>query len=606
MANDITEISRILSNRAQDVAEYLLPGGRKDGSEWRAGSIRGDKGDSLGVHLYGNKAGVWSDFATGEKGDLLELWRLARNVSLGQALDEARSWLGIQRPIPANKTTTTWVKPKKPKCSSPSGAVLDYLREERNISADALRIYRIAERGNDIIFPFLNPEGELVNYKIRPARKLTKEDPKAKPEIAGMEQILFGWQAIDPNARSVIICEGEIDALSWCTYGWGALSVPFGAQNLNWIENDFERLERFEKIYVSTDMDKPGEKCAKGIIDRLGAHRCVRVRLLRKDANECLVDGVTRDEMEAALAQSVTFDPEGLRRPTDYADHVVKLFWPPEEKPQGYTLPFKKIGAQLLFRPGEVTLWSGASGAGKSLILSHCIVDWIDQGSRVCLSSLEMKPEQSLKRMVRQTIALEKPTEKAIHECIRYLDRGLVLYDRLGKSGVDGLLDVFDFARSKYGCDQFVIDSLMRLGIQSDDYTGQEQALFKIVTWAINRSVHVHLVAHARKGEASRAGPAEGDDIKGAMEISANAANIVTVWRHKKLEEQIRNAKEDEKADLEQKPTVLLNVAKQRNGDFEGKIGLWFDLKSYQYQSSWDRSDWQRSYLKRVNTTEAL
>jgi twinkle protein len=29
---------------------------------------------------------------------------------------------------------------------------------------------------------------------------------------------------------------------------------------------------------------------------------------------------------------------------------------------------------------------------------------------------------------------------------------------------------------------------------------------------------------------------------------------------------------------------VVLNVAKQRNGDFEGKIGLWFDQKTYRYR----------------------
>ncbi len=42
---------------------------------------------------------------------------------------------------------------------------------------------------------------------------------------------------------------------------------------------------------------------------------------------------------------------------------------------------------------------------------------------------------------------------------------------------------------------------------------------------------------------------------------------------------------------------MLLNVAKQRNGDFEGKIGLWFDMPTYRYQSSYDRSQWPRQYI---------
>ena len=39
---------------------------------------------------------------------------------------------------------------------------------------------------------------------------------------------------------------------------------------------------------------------------------------------------------------------------------------------------------------------------------------------------------------------------------------------------------------------------------------------------------------------------------------------------------------------LADKPPVILNVAKQRNGDWEGRIGLWFNRETYQYRSSQD------------------
>ena len=72
-----------------------------------------------------------------------------------------------------------------------------------------------------------------------------------------------------------------------CPFGGGK-----GAKQ-QWIENEFERLERFEKIYLALDMDKEGELAATEIAGRLGRHRCVRVKLPRKDANDCLVSGVT-------------------------------------------------------------------------------------------------------------------------------------------------------------------------------------------------------------------------------------------------------------------------------------------------------------------------
>ena len=67
------EIVALLAERAEHLCRDLLPGGRKEGPEWRCGSVQGEAGKSLGVHLGGAKAGIWSDFATGESGDLLDL-----------------------------------------------------------------------------------------------------------------------------------------------------------------------------------------------------------------------------------------------------------------------------------------------------------------------------------------------------------------------------------------------------------------------------------------------------------------------------------------------------------------------------------------------------
>lgn len=84
-----------LKGRIYELCETLLPGGRRDGHEWRAGSIAGEKGKSLGVHLTGSKAGVWSDFAAGEGGDALDL--VATCLFGGdkkQAIAWAKDWLG--------------------------------------------------------------------------------------------------------------------------------------------------------------------------------------------------------------------------------------------------------------------------------------------------------------------------------------------------------------------------------------------------------------------------------------------------------------------------------------------------------------------------------
>ncbi len=592
MATDILTIKRMLADRAQAVAEMLLPSGRRDGAEWRAGSVSGEPGKSLGVHLLGAKAGVWQDFQSGEGGDLIDLWRSVKGGSIGGVLSEARDWLGISRPSPLRDPRPNYTRPPKPPCCVPAAKVRDYLTEQRKIPGYVLDRYKIGEAGDLIVFPFLLPDGTLALAKTRQA----VDGAAPKPTSANCEPVLFGWQAIPDDAREIIITEGEIDALSWAAYGQRAMSVPFGGGKggkQNWIENEFDRLERFERIYISTDMDLPGEEAATEIASRLGRHRCYRVKLPRKDANACLMEGVGSVEMDLAITGASSLDPEGLRLASSFLDEVNRLFWPTEQDRPGYSTPISKLDGKLHFRPAELTLWSGAAGAGKSQILSYCVPHWISEGSRVCLSSLEMRAAQTLRRMVKQTGAVDRPSEAFIFDILAYLDRGLLIYDRIGKSGIEGILEVFDYARAKYGCDQFVIDSLMRLGVAGDDYTGQEKIMFRLVDWTISSNVHVHLVAHSRKGERGHGVPAT-EDIKGAMEIGANAFNIVTVWRNREREEAARASNVEP---IDDEPSVILNVAKQRNGDFEGRIGLWFDQETYRYRSTADRALWARSYV---------
>ncbi|VEJ41860.1 DNA primase (bacterial type) [Bartonella elizabethae] len=418
-------------------------------------------------------------------------------------------------------------------------------------------------------------------------------DPTLFPTLSSTNRTLSSTN------RTIVITEGEIDALSLAAYGYPAVSVPFGGGKggkHNWIENEFDHLEAFETIFLATDMDQPGEEAAHEIANRLGRHRCYRVRLPRKDANECLTAGIDAATIKAAFTSAKSFAPEGLRRASDYKDQVIGLFWPEPEKHLGYTVPYPKLKDKLHFRPAELTLWSGASGAGKSQLLSDCIPHWIAQNSRLCLASLEMKGEQSLRRLTKQTGGLEKPTKETIERILHFLDDGLILYEHVGKSSVDTLLDVFDYCRARYGCDQFIIDSLMRLGIASDDYAGQEQAVYKMVDWAVLNTVHIHLVAHARKGGLDKDIPGT-EDIKGASEIGANAFNIITIWRNRSLEDKIFAASlAAEKADLVKRPGVIMNIAKQRSGDFEGKVGLWFDPQTYRYRCSFEQS-FPRRYL---------
>ena len=92
-----TAVAAALGARAEDVCRRYLPHGRKHGRYWTAGDIRGARGRSLFVRLAPpGVPGKWTDAATGEHGDLLDLIRIASGAgSLRAALAEARAFLSL-------------------------------------------------------------------------------------------------------------------------------------------------------------------------------------------------------------------------------------------------------------------------------------------------------------------------------------------------------------------------------------------------------------------------------------------------------------------------------------------------------------------------------
>src|SRR5438270_2341672 len=89
------DIALMLAGRIDQLVRDLLPAGHREGHEWRCGSIAGEPGNSLGVHLTGSKAGVWSDFSAGQKGDALDLVAFVHGFSIGEAINWSRNWLGL-------------------------------------------------------------------------------------------------------------------------------------------------------------------------------------------------------------------------------------------------------------------------------------------------------------------------------------------------------------------------------------------------------------------------------------------------------------------------------------------------------------------------------
>ena len=106
ISSQAMELAHRLAREAEAVCRHYLANGRREGRYWLVGDVANTPGRSLYVRLNGPEigpgaAGKWTDAATGEHGDLLDLIAMNRKLDhLRDVLDEARSFLALPQPAP--------------------------------------------------------------------------------------------------------------------------------------------------------------------------------------------------------------------------------------------------------------------------------------------------------------------------------------------------------------------------------------------------------------------------------------------------------------------------------------------------------------------------
>lgn len=98
----VAEIARRLARDAEAVCRHYLSKGRREGRYWLVGNVENSPGRSLYVRLVGpdsgkGAAGKWTDAATGEHGDLLDLITAREHLTTAAAIAEARRFLQVPR-----------------------------------------------------------------------------------------------------------------------------------------------------------------------------------------------------------------------------------------------------------------------------------------------------------------------------------------------------------------------------------------------------------------------------------------------------------------------------------------------------------------------------
>lgn len=242
----------------------------------------------------------------------------------------------------------------------------------------------------------------------------------------------------------------------------------------------------------------------------------------------------------------------------------------------GDRLPWPKTYDYVRLRPAEVSLWAGVNGHGKSLVLGQVML-WLPPETKVLIASLEMPGDATVARMCQQTLTTGLPTEYYIDDFLKQTDN-FYLYDVVGTVDPSRIIPMIAYAAEKLGVNHVVIDSLMKCGISPDDYNKQKDFVNNLCSLARDYNIHIHLVHHMKKGEKETQEPDKWH-IKGAGEITDLVDNVFIQHRCKDKEKKI----EDKQEVNELEPDAKLYCVKQRHGEWEGKIALYFDKTSHQF-----------------------
>lgn len=111
------DLARLLGRKAETVCREYLSNGRREGRYWMVGDVRNTPGRSMFVRLIGcesgkGAAGKWTDAATGEHGDLLDVIRESSGLAgFTDIADEARRFLSLPHPEPAQFAPRRETKP---------------------------------------------------------------------------------------------------------------------------------------------------------------------------------------------------------------------------------------------------------------------------------------------------------------------------------------------------------------------------------------------------------------------------------------------------------------------------------------------------------------
>lgn len=232
---------------------------------------------------------------------------------------------------------------------------------------------------------------------------------------------------------------------------------------------------------------------------------------------------------------------------------------------EGVPLLWQSMANHVRIRRGKLTIWAGINHHGKTALLKQLSLQLTKAGEKVTIASLEESPEETMADMTAMAVPDTdvRESDDWIDLVCANLSGKLWLYNQRLMMTPQRILALIAYSVQERGCNHFILDSMMRTGIEQDDGEGQRVFLNQLGYYADKLNVGIHLVNHIVKADETQI-PGR-HSIRGGGAMMDQADQIFIAWR---------NVRED-KTDMD--PDGLLIVGKNRGRrplNWIGKIEL--------------------------------
>lgn len=444
---------------------------------------------------------------------------------------------------------------------------------KRNLTEETCRqwSYQVASEG-------LAEPCHIANYYDVDRQLIAQKVRKPGKQFAiigqGKNLPLYGkWLWFGKSTKSIVITEGEIDALSVSQafgHKYPVVSLPTGAPSATKaIKQEYEWLSTFDKIVLMFDSDSQGKEATEEVAAILPIGKVYVAHLDAKDANEVLVKYGPQAIVKAYWNAS-PWRPDGIVQASDLREAVLH----PVETPS-LPYPWEGLNGKLVgVRPFEIVTMTAGSGCGKTTLVKELAYHLLmEQNQTVGMLMLEENNTRTMESLVGLYLSKNivtdrsRATEEEIATAFdKITEHPLYLYNHFGSGSIDSILDRIRYLVRGCGVSWVFLDHLSILisGLEVADERKQiDIAMTRLRTLVEELGCGLIIVSHLRRPEGDK-GHEDGatvrlGQLRGSHAIAQLSDIVIGVQRYD---------------DPNLEDTIELMVLKNRWSGDRGSAGL--------------------------------